>query len=86
MEEIPPGARMIDTEISLEISTGLAAGLIGCSEAMAECTREDIAMMYGQFHQDKAQDSLKMLRLNKEKGWLVPPPLQVEKPREMQTT
>ncbi|WP_416151923.1 DUF3231 family protein [Salipaludibacillus sp. HK11] len=79
IEEIPPGARINDPEISMAISADLAAGMIGCSTAMSQSTREDIAMMYGQFHQSKAQNALKMLRLNKEKGWLVPPPLEVEK-------
>lgn len=79
LEDIPPGAKMIDPEISMAVSADIAAGLVSCSTAMAQCTREDIAMMYGQFHQDKAQDAMKMLRLNKEKGWLVPPPLELEK-------
>jgi hypothetical protein len=37
--------------------------------------REDIAMMFGQFHIQKTALGAKVLRLNKEKGWLVPPPL-----------
>ncbi|WP_280771432.1 DUF3231 family protein [Salipaludibacillus daqingensis] len=82
LEEIPPGAKMTDQDISWQVSTDLAAGLLACSKAMAQSTREDIAIMYGQFHQDKAQSALKMLRLNKEKGWLVPPPLEVGTPKE----
>jgi hypothetical protein len=35
-------------------------------------------MMYGQFHLAKAQFGSKMLKLNKEKGWLILPPLQVK--------
>lgn len=42
---------------------------------MGEAIREDIAMMFGQFHVQKAALGAKALRLNKEKGWLVPPPL-----------
>lgn len=37
--------------------------------------REDIAMMFGRFHMQKATFGAKLLRMNKEKGWLVPPPL-----------
>jgi len=43
-----------------------------------QCIREDIALMYGQFHMKKAQYGAKLLRMNKEKGWLVPPPLNVK--------
>jgi hypothetical protein len=31
-------------------------------------------MMLGQFHVQKAALGVKVLRLNKEKGWLIPPP------------
>jgi hypothetical protein len=47
---------------------------------MGTCTREDVAMMYAQFHLGKAQIGAKLLRLNKEKGWLVLPPLHVDYP------
>ncbi|MCE7794009.1 DUF3231 family protein [Salipaludibacillus sp. CUR1] len=86
VEEIPPGARFNDPEIAMHISTDMAAGLVSCSQAMAQCTREDIAIMFGQFHQQRSQQALRLLKLNKEKGWLVPPPLEVERPHQMQTT
>ncbi|MFC7684509.1 DUF3231 family protein [Ureibacillus sp. GCM10028918] len=77
LEDIPVGARYNDPEISAIISGNLAAGLVACSTAMGMCTREDIAMMYGQMHMAKAQLGARLLRLNKSKGWLVPPPLHV---------
>ncbi|MEW5921383.1 MAG: DUF3231 family protein [Bacillota bacterium] len=36
--------------------------------------REDIAMMFGQFHLANAQHGAALLQLNKEKGWIVKPP------------
>ncbi|MEK1833490.1 DUF3231 family protein [Priestia megaterium] len=39
----------------------------------------DIAAMFGQIHMQKAALGGKFLRLNKEKGWLVPPPLHKSK-------
>jgi hypothetical protein len=36
-------------------------------------------MMFGQFHMQKAQMGAKVLKLNKEKGWLIPPPLHKNK-------
>lgn len=74
-DHIPPGARFNDPEISATLSVDAGKSLVAYSGAMASCTREDIAMMYGQFHMAKAQLGYKLLRLNKQKGWLVLPPL-----------
>lgn len=75
LEDIPIGARMNDPEISATLSMDVAKGLVACSTIMGQSIREDIATMFGQFHLNKAQFGAKVLRLNKEKGWLVPPPL-----------
>lgn len=75
LDDIPVGARYNDNEISASLATELAAGLVACSTMMGQCIREDLAMMYGQFHTQKAALAAKVLRLNKEKGWLIPPPL-----------
>ncbi|WP_430165653.1 DUF3231 family protein [Peribacillus psychrosaccharolyticus] len=80
LEDIPVGARFTDQEISAALSMDAAAGLVACSQVMGQCIREDIAMMYGQFHMDKAQLGAKLLKLNKENGWLIPPPLHVQRP------
>lgn len=82
MEDIPAGAKFNDPEISAALSADLAAGLVGCSQAMGTSIREDIALMYGQFHASKALIGGKLLRLNKNKGWLVPPPLHVNYPEK----
>lgn len=74
-EDIPVGARMMDPEIAATISKDIAQGLVADSTAIGQCIREDIAMMYGQFHMKKAQMGAKLLKMNKKKGWLVPPPL-----------
>lgn len=74
-EDIPVGAKMNDPEISASISLSIAQGLVACSQAIGQSNREDIAMLFGHFHMNKAQAGSKALRLNKEKGWLVPPPL-----------
>ncbi|MFD1037780.1 DUF3231 family protein [Virgibacillus byunsanensis] len=74
-EKIPVGARFQDPEISAAVSKDLAAGLVVCSQIIGQSTREDIAMKFGQMHVQKANLGAKFLRLNKEKGWLVVPPL-----------
>ena len=75
LESIPVGARFNDSEIAGAISKSVAASLVACSQAMAQCTREDIGMLFGQYHNTNAQISTRLLRLNKDKGWLVMPPI-----------
>ncbi|PWA08869.1 hypothetical protein DCC39_13980 [Pueribacillus theae] len=75
LESIPVGARFLDQEIAASLMKDVAAGLVACSTIMGESIREDIAMMFGQMHTQKAAFGAKVLRLNKEKGWLIPPPL-----------
>ncbi|WP_342472916.1 DUF3231 family protein [Metasolibacillus sp. FSL H7-0170] len=82
LEDIPPGAKFNDPEISAALSLDIAAGLVACSQAMGTSTREDVALMYGQFHTAKALLGAKLLRLNKTKGWLVPPPLHLNYPKK----
>nr|WP_263327622.1 DUF3231 family protein [Neobacillus sp. Marseille-Q6967] len=79
LEDIPIGARIIDPAIAATLSADIAAGLVLCSQVIGKSIREDVAMMYGQFHNQKAALGAKVLRLNKEKGWLIPPPLHLNK-------
>ncbi|WP_078550677.1 DUF3231 family protein [Litchfieldia alkalitelluris] len=79
IEDIPVGARFQDNEIATALSADIAAGLVACSQAIGQCIREDIAMMFGQLHMQKATLGGKVLKLNKEKGWLIPPPLHFNK-------
>ncbi|MFC0417758.1 DUF3231 family protein, partial [Cytobacillus solani] len=80
LESIPVGARFADPEISASISKDIAAGLVACSQIIGQYIREDIALMFGQFHTAKALLGAKFLKLNKEKGWLIPPPLHLQTP------
>ncbi len=80
LEDIPPGAKFSDSEMAAAASKDLATGLVACSHAMGQCIREDIAMLFGQFHTTKATYTGRLLRMNKQKGWLVPPPLHVKTP------
>ena len=77
IENIPPGARFMDQEVSARVSADIAAGLAACAQAIAQSIREDIGFMFGQFQMKKAQFGAALLKINKEKGWLVPPPLHV---------
>lgn len=82
VEDIPAGARVMDAEIATMLSGKIAAGLVACSTIIGQSIREDISSMFGQFHVQKAALGAKVLRLNKEKGWLVIPPLHHHKTEE----
>ncbi|WP_096202278.1 DUF3231 family protein [Bacillus sp. FJAT-45350] len=82
LEDIPTGARFQDPAIASCLSMDIAAGLVSCSQIIGQSIREDVAMMFGQFHLQKAALGAKVLRLNKEKGWLIPPPLNHNKGEE----
>ncbi|MCC3359409.1 DUF3231 family protein [Bacillus sp. REN16] len=79
LEDIPVGARMPDPAIAATLSADIAAGLVACSQAIGKSIREDVALMYAQMHTQKVALGAKVLRLNKEKGWLIPPPLHPKK-------
>ncbi|MDV2887795.1 DUF3231 family protein, partial [Alkalihalophilus pseudofirmus] len=64
LEEIPAGARFQDPAIAAVLSADIAAGLIMCSQIIGKSIREDVAMMYGQFHNQKMALGAKVLRLN----------------------
>jgi hypothetical protein len=80
LEDIPIGARFTDQEIAQMIAADTSIGLVACSQVMGTSIREDIGALFAKYHATKATLGLKILRMSKEKGWLVPPPLQVKRP------
>ncbi len=82
--DIPVGARISDPEIAALISADTAASLVACSQIMGKSIREDIGALFGKYHMTKAALGLRILKLNKEKGWLVPPPLHIKRPEHVE--
>jgi hypothetical protein len=78
VEDIPAGARFNDPEIAILVQKELMVGKISFSYIMGICTREDVATMYGEFHTQRAEYEEKLLKICKEKGWLVPPPINIK--------
>lgn len=78
LQDIPAGARFNDAEIADLVKKELRTGKITCSYIMGIANREDIADMFEDFHTQKAEYALKLLNITKEKGWIVPPPLNVK--------
>jgi hypothetical protein len=79
LNNIPAGARINDPEIAAMLSRDTATGLVACSTMIGQAIREDIGLLFGQFHMQKAAFGGKLLRLLKQKGWLIPPPLHLTK-------
>lgn len=80
LEDIPVGARFTDPEISAKIAADTSLGLVACSQAMGQAIREDIGALFAKYHITKTALGLKILEMSKEKGWLIPPPLQIKRP------
>ncbi|NHN31212.1 DUF3231 family protein [Paenibacillus agricola] len=80
LEEIPLGARFTDQEIATIIAADTSVGLVACSQIMGSSIREDIIALFTKYHMTKGTIGLKILKMSKDKGWLVPPPLQVKRP------
>ncbi len=75
VDDIPVGARFGDMEIAAVLASNMTGGIISCSALMGQCIREDIGAMFAEFHLLRTALGLKILRVNKEKGWIIPPPL-----------
>ncbi|MCM3341543.1 DUF3231 family protein [Paenibacillus sp. MER TA 81-3] len=84
LEEIPAGARLADQELTPLIAADTAASMVACSQIMGKSIREDIGALFGKYHMTKAALGLKILQMSKEKGWLVPPPLHVKRPEQVE--
>jgi hypothetical protein len=80
LEDIPAGARFTDMEVAAKIAMENSAGLVACSTAMGLSIREDVGALFAKYHGIKTGFGLKILKMVKEKGWLVPPPLLIKKP------
>ncbi|WP_019637033.1 DUF3231 family protein [Paenibacillus fonticola] len=80
LEDIPAGARFTDPEIAAKIAIDTSAGLVACSQVMGQSIREDVGALFAKYHLSKAALGVKILQMNKEKGWLIPPPLQIQRP------
>lgn len=80
LEDIPAGARFTDPEIGAKIAADSALGLVACSQTMGQSIREDIGALFAKYHLTKTALGVRILEMNKNKGWLIPPPLQVKRP------
>ncbi|MBT2770906.1 DUF3231 family protein [Halomonas sp. ISL-60] len=80
LEDIPAGARFTDPEIAAIIAADTSLGLVAASQAIGQSIREDIGALFAKYHVTKMALGVRILQMTKEKGWLIPPPLQVKRP------
>ncbi|SET67885.1 Protein of unknown function [Oceanobacillus limi] len=78
VQDIPAGARFNDAEIAILIQKELISTKVQCSYIMGIANREDIREMFGDFHTQKEENEVKLLQITKDKGWIVPPPINVK--------
>ncbi|MCG7378587.1 DUF3231 family protein [Paenibacillus sp. ACRSA] len=84
LEDIPAGARFTDPEIAAKITADTSLGLVAASQVIGQSIREDIGALFAKYHVTKTALGVRILQMNKEKGWLIPPPLQVKRPEAVE--
>ncbi|MFB9329172.1 DUF3231 family protein [Paenibacillus aurantiacus] len=82
LEDIPAGARFADQEIAIAIGEDLAVNLIACSQLIGSSIRIDVGALFAKYYALHVASAAAALELSKEKGWLVPPPLQIHRPEK----
>lgn len=80
LDDIPAGARFTDPEIAAKLAADTSLGLVAASQVIGQSIREDIGALFAKYHVTKTSLGVRILQMNKEKGWLVPPPLQIKRP------
>ncbi|HBU82542.1 MULTISPECIES: DUF3231 family protein [Paenibacillus] len=80
LDDIPAGARFTDPEIAAKLAADTSLGLVAASQVIGQSIREDIGALFAKYHVTKTALGVRILQMNKEKGWLVPPPLQIKRP------
>lgn len=78
LQDIPAGARFNDPEIASLVKRELISSRVMCSYITGIASREDIAEMFEEFHTLRAEYEGKLLKITKEKGWFVPPPINIK--------
>ena len=78
VQDIPAGARFNDSEIAVLMQKELMTGRLLCSYIIGIAIREDLRTMFSEFSTQKEEYELKLLKVMKEKGWLVSPPINIK--------
>src|SRR5690625_1134323 len=78
VEDIPAGARFHDPEIASLVQKELLSSKIMCSYMIGICVQEDMKNLFSEFHSLKEEYDVKLSTIQREKGWAISPPINVQ--------
>ena len=82
-DSIPVGGRFANQEIATCVHNDISMNLVACSQIIGISLREDIGKMFASHHMELVRYGGKLLKLMKEKGWIVNPPLYKDVPKNI---
>lgn len=81
-QNIPAGARFLDSQIATCVLNDITMNLVACSQIIGLSLREDIGKMFAAHHMELVRYGHNLLNIIKNKGWLVKPPLHTNIPKK----
>lgn len=78
LKDVPAGARFNDPEIARLMQREITMGMLKCSHMIGLSASEDFKKLFEEFHAIKAEYDVKFLKILKEKGWYVSPPVNIK--------
>lgn len=81
-QEIPDGARLRDNEIAFFAQVDVSGGMAAASAMAAKSIRADLRQLFLGMHEANQKLNDRIMKISKEKGWLIMPPLHLEHSEE----
>ena len=72
---VPLGVKLTDDELANSLNIKVVLGTTFCAEALTECTRNDVGLIWAEFLQEYMTFGTTLKTLMKKRGWLKVPPL-----------
>jgi len=82
-DAIPAGGRFANQEIATCVHNDIAMNLVACSQIIGISIREDIGKIFASHHMELVKYGGKLLKIMKEKEWIVSPPLHKNVPKNI---
>jgi hypothetical protein len=73
-DAIPQGVKMTDDEIANGVSAKVALMILQCASAQAQSVRNDVGLLFVEFHTELLTFGTTLKTLMKKRGWLRVPP------------
>jgi hypothetical protein len=72
--EVPLGVKLTDEELANSLNIKMVLGISICTNAITECVRNDVNMIWVEFLQEYMNLGVTLKTLSKKRGWLKVPP------------